>query len=192
MKITLISSSVRRSRNSHRVALFLSRLMQNSLHYSVEMADLNEYQFPLFEERLRNITSPTVAMLDFAKKIKQADGILIVTPEYNAGYPASLKNVIDLLNVEWYRKPIAIASVSNGPFGAAQVLTSLTFSLWKLGAWVVPSSFQIAHVMKEFDENGLPKEKEQLEKRASSFLAEFNILIHARKSIETHSDLTTK
>ncbi len=44
---------------------------------------------------------PSEGVLEFAKKVKAADGIIIVTPEYNGGYPASLKNAIDLLYVEW-------------------------------------------------------------------------------------------
>jgi NADPH-dependent FMN reductase len=55
------------------------------------------------------------------------------TPEYNGGYPASLKNVIDLLDYEWHRKPVVISTVTSGAFGASQVLISLQFILWKSG-----------------------------------------------------------
>ena len=65
--------------------------------------DLKEYDFPLFDERLQFQESPSQKMLDFSEKIKAADGVLVVTPEYNGGYPASLKNVIDLLHPEWKR-----------------------------------------------------------------------------------------
>jgi len=68
---------------------------------------------------------PTAAVLEFADKISNAVGVIIVTPEYNSGYPASLKNAMDLLYAEWRRKPVALATVSNGQFGGAQVTTSL-------------------------------------------------------------------
>ena len=49
-------------------------------------------------------------MLEFADKITKAVGVIIVTPEYNGGYPASLKNAIDLLYAERKRKPVALAT----------------------------------------------------------------------------------
>src|SRR5215468_1470724 len=141
MKIAIISASVRIGRNSHRVALFFKKYIETNQLASVDLLDLNEYKFPIFTERLRNIKDPTEPMLEFADKIRKADGVIIVTPEYNGGYPASLKNVIDLLYVEWRRKPIALATASTGQFGGAQVTTSLVFILWKIGAWVVPAKY---------------------------------------------------
>ncbi|MGV2480467.1 UNVERIFIED_CONTAM: NAD(P)H-dependent oxidoreductase, partial [Salmonella enterica subsp. enterica serovar Weltevreden] len=77
-----------------------------------------------FQSKTIGIENPTQEMLQLAKTITEVDGVIIVTPEYNGGYPASLKNVIDLLYAEWKRKPIAIATVSAGPFGGSQVVTS--------------------------------------------------------------------
>src|SRR5690606_12915763 len=99
-------------------------------------------------------TAPSPDVLDFAERIRKADGVLIVTPEYNGGYPASLKNVVDLLYDEWYRKPIAIATVSDGIFGGTQVITSLLFSLWKIRAWVVPPRFPVLNVETSFNPDG--------------------------------------
>jgi NAD(P)H-dependent FMN reductase len=172
MKIAIISASVRMGRNSHRVALFFKNYIETNNLATVDLVDLNKYQFPIFEERLRNIRNPTTSMLDFADKIRKADGVIIVTPEYNGGYPASLKNVIDLLYAEWRRKPIALATVSNGPFGGAQVTTSLVFSLWKIGAWVVPAMYPVPKVQSQYDENGKPIEKDSTEKRTKSFIDE--------------------
>ncbi len=111
-------------------------------------------------------------MLDFATKIKTSDGVLIVTPEYNGGYPASLKNVIDLLYDEWHRKPIAIATVSDGAFGGTQVIISLQFSLWKIRAWTVPARFQVSKVNESFDENGKATDQAATDKRAAEFIKE--------------------
>src|ERR1700710_183624 len=114
--IAIISSSVRAGRNSHRVTLFFKNFIEQNNLASVEIIDLKEYNFPLFEERLSKVKEPSPMMLKFADKVKKADGIIIVTPEYNGGYPASLKNAIDLLYPEWKRKPIGLATVSDGPF----------------------------------------------------------------------------
>ena len=179
MDLLIISSSVRTGRNSHRVALFFERFISKKQNVSVEILDLNEYQFPIFEERLRNIKEPSAEMLEFASKVQHADGILIVTPEYNGGYPASLKNAIDLLYTEWKRKPVAIATVSAGPFGGAQVNTSLSFSLWKIGVLLVPAMFLVAKVQDHYNENGEPKDKEATEKIATKFVDELTWCMNA-------------
>src|SRR5687767_6722145 len=125
MKIAILSSSIRINRNSHRVAKYFERFIHENKLADVEILDLYEYQFPIFDERLRLMKDPTEEMLEFAEDILTADGIIIVTPEYNGGYPASLKNAIDLLYAEWKRKPIGLVTVSSGAFGGAQVMTSL-------------------------------------------------------------------
>ncbi|HRI62389.1 MAG TPA: NAD(P)H-dependent oxidoreductase, partial [Saprospiraceae bacterium] len=86
--IAIISASVRTGRMSHRVALFFKKFIEAKKLATTEILDLNEYQFPVFSERLRNQLKPSAQVLDFAEKIKKADGVLIVTPEYNGGYPA--------------------------------------------------------------------------------------------------------
>lgn len=170
--IVIISSSVRLARNSHRVALYFKRYLSEHKIANADIVDLNEYKFPLFDERLRSLPNPSQQVLEFADKIKNAGGIIIVTPEYNGGYPASLKNVIDLLYAEWKRKPIAIATVSSGAFGGSQVTTSLVFTLWKIGAWVVPSMFPVPKVQEAYDPEGAPTDKEVTDKRAKAFVDE--------------------
>src|SRR5215218_8987093 len=130
--IAIISASVRTGRISHRLALFFKQYLEAHDLASVEILDLAQYQFPIFEERLKFQPAPSEQVLDFAARINKADGVIVATPEYNGGYPAALKNVLDLLYEEWHRKPIAIATASNGAFGGSQVITSLLFSLWKI------------------------------------------------------------
>ncbi len=181
--IAIIISSVRIGRDSHKVALYFQQYIKHHQIATVNMLDLYEYQFPIFEERLSKQTNPLTKTIEFAEKIKAADGVLIVTPEYNGGYPASIKNVIDLLYKEWHRKPIAIASASNGPFGASQVLTALQFSLWKIKAWVVPATFQVPFVDKAFDKDGVPVAKEDTDKLAAAFLKELIWCIDAKSKM---------
>ncbi|HTM98041.1 MAG TPA: NADPH-dependent FMN reductase [Pedobacter sp.] len=172
MNISIISASVRLGRKSHRVALYFKNYLEEHNLAKVNLIDLTTYNFPVFEERLRLIPEPSKEMLAFAGAVSEADGIIIVTPEYNGGYPASLKNVIDLLYAEWKRKPIAISTVSEGAFAGSQVITSLQFSLWKIGALVVPAMFPVATVDKTFDEKGQPTDPEPTNKRASNFIKE--------------------
>ena len=182
--IAILSASVRTGRNSHRVALFFKKYIEENGAATVEIIDLNEYQFPIFNERLRLEPNPSEKVLEFAGKITRADGVLIVTPEYNGGYPASLKNVIDLLYEEWHRKPIAISTVSDGAFGGTQVITSLQFSLWKIRAWTVPAMFPVPKVKEAFDENGTPADKAGTEKRAKTFVDELLWCITAKSKMQ--------
>jgi NAD(P)H-dependent FMN reductase len=184
MNIKIISASVRTGRKSHRVALFFNRYITNNNLATVEILDLAVYKFPLFDERLQYMKEPSAAIRDFQQKIISADGIIIVTPEYNGGYPASLKNVVDLLYPEWKKKPIAVATVSDGPFGGTQVITSILFSLWKIGAWVVPAMFPVPKVREHYDEEGNPVDAETVEKRAKTFVGELIWSIEAKKKME--------
>lgn len=171
-RIKIISSSIRTGRKSDRVVLYFKNYLEENKIAEVEVIDLKEYNFPLFEERLRNLPAPSALLVEYAEKIKEANGIILVTPEYNGGYPASLKNAIDVLYYEWHHKPIAIATVSEGPFAGNQVITSLQFTLWKMKSWVVPAMFPVPSVEKSFDKNGLPSDKEATDKRAAAFIKE--------------------
>ncbi|MDZ4822902.1 MAG: NAD(P)H-dependent oxidoreductase [Flavobacteriales bacterium] len=181
--IAIVSSSIRTGRQSHRVALFFKNFLEENNFASTEILDLLQFNFPLFTERLSKKPEPSAGMLDFAEKIKAADGVLIVTPEYNGGYPASLKNVIDLLLIEWRRKPVAISTVSSGTMGGSQVIMSLQFTLWKMQAWTVPAMFTVSNVSETFDERGIPTDKATVEKRASKFLDELLWCMEAAKKM---------
>ena len=182
--IAIISASVRTGRVSHRVALYFKKFVEENKLATAEILDLNAYQFPLFSERLKYQVNPSAQVLEFADKIVKADGVIIVTPEYNGGYPASIKNVVDLLYAEWQRKPIAISTVSDGSFGGTQVITSLQFSLWKIRAWVVTAMFPVPKAQESFDESGNDTDKASTDKRASAYLKELLWCIEAKKRME--------
>ena len=171
-RISIISASVRTGRNSHRVALYFEKYLKENNLAETEMIDLMEYNFPVFEERLEFQASPLPQTLEFAKKIKESEGIIIVTPEYNGGYPASLKNVIDLLYAEWERKPIGISTVSEGEYAGSQALIFLQFVLWKIKAYTIPATFPIAKVQEQFDDLGNAVHKAETDKLASVFIKE--------------------
>jgi len=184
-KISIISSSARIGRNSHRAALYFQNFIHENSLATCEILDLKSYQFPIFDERLRFQKNPTQSVLEFAEKVKKSDGIIIVTPEYNGGYPASLKNAIDLLYDEWYRKPIAISTASDGDFGGTQVITSLQFSLWKIRSLPVPAMFPIPRVQEAFDESGIPQDKIKYDKRAERFIGELLWWMEAKRRMES-------
>ncbi len=182
--IAIISASVRNGRKSHRAAIYLKTYLEENKVAKVKILDLKDYNFPIFDERLSQIENPNEDMLDFAEKINIAEGIIIVTPEYNGGYPASLKNVIDFLYKEWKRKPIAISTVSDGDFGGTQVITSLQFSLWKIGAIVIPAMFPVPNIKETIDENGIPTEKDLMDNRLKIFINELIWFMEAKLKMD--------
>ena len=170
--ISIISSSVRKERKSHYVTLYFQDYIKDRNLATTEILDLKEYNFPIFEATIKTQDHPSEGALDFAKKIKLSDGIIIVTPEYNGGFPASLKNAIDLLYEEWDHKPIGIVTVSSGPFGGSQALVSLQFTLWKMKALTIPAMFSVPMVEKAYDAKGNALDKPASDKLADVFITE--------------------
>jgi len=177
--ISIISSSVRNDRKSHSVSLYFQKYLTVNNLATAEIIDLKKCSFPIFEDLLKDQINPSESVLDFAKKVKTSDGIIIVTPEYNGGYPASLKNAIDLLEDEWKHKPIGIASVSSGPFGGTQALVSLQFTLWKMKAWTIPAMFSVPEVENAYAQNGDATDQSATDKLAAIFIKELLWCIEA-------------
>lgn len=183
--IAIVSASVRNGRESHHVALYFKKLLEENNLAKVDLIDLLSYDFPLFHERLKYLKEVPANAREFAARITNADGVIIVTPEYNGGYPASLKNVVDFLYDEWYKKPIAISTVSNGAFGGTQVITSLQFTLWKIRAWVVPAMFPVPKVQESFDAEGNATNKAETDKRATNFINELMWCVEAKRRMSS-------
>ena len=180
--ISIISSSVREGRKSHNVSLYFQNYLTENKLATTEIIDLKEYDFPIFQGTLKTLINPAENVLEFAAKIKSSDGIIMVTPEYNGGYPASLKNAIDLLYEEWKHKPIAIVTVSSGPFGGSQALVSLQFTLWKMKAWTIPAMFSVPTVDNAYDDKGNAIDKSNSDKLAAIFIKELRWCIEADKA----------
>lgn len=184
MHIAIISSSIRSGRNSHRVGLYFKRYLEEEQLASCDLIDLQEYNFPIFDERLRFMENPSEQILHFAERVTKAEGIIVIAPEYNGGYPASLKNIIDLLSAEWKGKPTGIVTVSTGPYGGALLLPSLLFTLWKKGVWVVNARYHISKVKESFDENGDPTDPAPTDKRTQAFIEQLRWSMEARRRMQ--------
>jgi NAD(P)H-dependent FMN reductase len=93
--------STRRDRQTFKVARFVLVQLQRWQGVQTELLDLLEYNFPIMEERLHRRDDPPPRLQEFADKIARADSLIIVTPEYNNGYPGVLKNALDYLLPEY-------------------------------------------------------------------------------------------
>ena len=177
MYIPVIVGSIRSGRNTSRLSSFLQTKLAALDGVETELFDPRAMNLPLLEERLRLLENPPPALVAFGAAIERADGVVITTPEYNKGYPAALKNLIDALGPEWRRKPIAIASHSVGAFGGSVALQALRPVLQSLGAVTIPATMSVPHISQAFDENGVALDS-AFEGRADRFLEE--LLWYAR------------
>jgi NAD(P)H-dependent FMN reductase len=123
----VIVGSTRANRFSEKPAQWIFELAQQRPELHVEMLDLRDYPLPFFEEAMPpgmakdGYTNP--AVVRWRDKIREGDGFIIVTPEYNHGYPAVLKNALDYTYFAWSRKPVAF--VSWGGAGGARGVEQL-------------------------------------------------------------------
>lgn len=108
---------------------------------------------------------------DWRDTIIKADGLVIVTPEYNHGYPGTLKAVLDLLLREYVHKPVAFVGVSAGPWGGTRVIEAMLPMVRELGLAATFSDLNFPKVQKTFDAEGKLLDP-VFEKRAQDFLDE--------------------
>jgi len=115
-KIAVIIGSTRPTRIGHHIADWFIRNVSDTHDLTFEIIDLREINLPFMDEP----HTPTLAKYEkeYTQKwkalIDSYDGYVFVTAEYNAGYPAPLKNAIDYLSAEWHNKPAAIVSYGWG------------------------------------------------------------------------------
>ena len=100
MKIAIIVGSIRLNRQSIKVGKYLSGLLDR-MNVNHTLLDLIDYPFPVMEERFRFLDEPAEWMTSFGNTLDEADGIIIVTPEYNGSYSGALKNALDYFKPEY-------------------------------------------------------------------------------------------
>src|SRR5258708_37553295 len=132
--IPIIVGSTRRDRQTIKVARFVLARLRQRKGVETEPLDLLEYNFPIMEERLHRRDDPPPRLQEYADKIARAHSLIIVTPEYNNGYPGVLKNALDYLLPEYERKPIGIVTVSAGGFGGINFPAPLMLVRLGIGA----------------------------------------------------------
>lgn len=128
LKIKVIIGSTRQNRFSDKPALWIAELAKKHEGIDVEVLDLRDYPMPFYDEPI----SPSMvkdgayanpAVSKWAVKIAEADAFIIVTPEYNRGPSAVLKNALDQVYGEWNRK--AVAFIGHGSSLGARAIEQL-------------------------------------------------------------------
>lgn len=125
LKILIIVGSTRPNRKGLGVAQWVLSQAAKRTDAKFELVDLAEINLPLLDEPIPPSSRQYQHQhtKDWSQIIDPADGFIIVTPEYNHGYPAALKNAIDFLWYEWNNKAVGFVSYgSNGGVRAVEQL----------------------------------------------------------------------
>jgi NAD(P)H-dependent FMN reductase len=124
-RIGIIVGSTRQGRLGAEVAHWVRRIAVSDGRADYELVDLRDYDLPLFDEAVVPMVTPGVKAHTrrWSEAIAGLDGFVIVTPEYNHGIPAALKNAIDFLYTEWNDK--AVGFVGYGADGAVRAVEHL-------------------------------------------------------------------
>ena len=184
--VPVILGSIRRNRESIKIAKFALRSLKERGTVNAELLDLKELNLPMMEERLRFRDDAGPDLLDFSAKVSRAHSILIVTPEYSGGYPGVLKNALDYIKPECSRKPFGIITVSAATTGGILCLNALRQVILHLGGVPIPASLLVSQVQQTFDGDGTPVDAAFYD-RARLFFDEFLWFTAALGSARGHS-----
>ncbi|KAJ1540545.1 flavin-dependent quinone reductase [Saccharomyces cerevisiae] len=123
MKVGIIMGSVRAKRVCPEIAAYVKRTIENSEELidqklKIQVVDLQQIALPLYEDDDELIPAQIKSVDEYADSktrswsriVNALDIIVFVTPQYNWGYPAALKNAIDRLYHEWHGKPALVVS----------------------------------------------------------------------------------
>lgn len=172
MNIAIISSSTRLGNNTHRVALHLEQALLQIGAVPV-LLSLSAYNFPIFEEVLGKHPNPPEGLEDFSYKIKDADAVLFVSPEYNGSYTSGLKNALDYLkDKQFAKKAIGVVSVTTGPLGGMRAAMQMQLLVLGVHGYALPNMLLVPQVTQKFDENGGLMDM-NFAKNVNTFLSEF-------------------
>lgn len=126
--VAVIVGSTRQGRFGDKPARWIAEKLEAHPDIAVELLDLVDFALPFFDEPASPAFRSGVPIADpavraWSEAIARADAFVIVTAEYNHGYPAVLKNALDHLYAEWSRKPVAFVGYGNA--GGARAIEQL-------------------------------------------------------------------
>jgi NAD(P)H-dependent FMN reductase len=145
--------------------------------FDVELVDLAEVDLPFLDEphhpRLRQYTHQHTK--DWSARVEAADAFVFVTPEYNYGMNAPLKNALDFLHHEWKHKPIGFVSYGGVAAGtrAVQMIKQVISALQMVP---VGTAVSIPFVRQFIDDDGQVKANDTMEQGAGAMLDELLLI----------------
>src|SRR5881392_3105424 len=146
--IPVILGTARQGRESEHVARFVFEQTKKRAKVETELIDVRSLPMRL-DDAGEQMKDPK-----FSATIDRCDGLIIVTPEYNHGYPGLLKHALDMNLKEYIHKAVGICGVSAGPMGGSRVIENLLPVMRELGLVMIFWDLNFGTVSKLFDENG--------------------------------------
>ena len=178
--IPVILGTTRKGRRSESAARFVFDETKKRAGVETEFVDIGKISMRLDDagEQMKDQA--------FSDLVKRADGLILVVPEYNHGYPGLLKHALDMNLEEYIHKAVGICGVSAGPFGGARVIEALLPVMRELGLVTIFNDVNFANVGKVFDEDGKLLD-DGFVRRTAKFLDELiwmaRVLRHGRENV---------
>ncbi len=167
LNILVLLGTNRKDRQSEHVAKWVLAQMEARGDIEPRFFDVRDFDLPTDHYG----TEIGKLFPDWRDAVIKADGLVIVTPEYNHSYPGILKSVLDTLLREYVHKAVAFVGVSAGPWGGTRVIESMVQMVRELGLAVTFSDLNFPSVASKFDEAGALIDT-AYEKRVTAFLDE--------------------
>ena len=146
--IPIILGTPRRGRQSENVARFVFEQTRKRTDVETELIDVCTLPMKL-DDAGEQMKDPK-----FSATIDRCDGLIIVTPEYNHGYPGLLKHALDMNLEEYIHKAVGICGVSAGSFGGVRAIEALLPVMRELGLVTIFWDVNFGNVAKLFDDQG--------------------------------------
>ena len=105
LRVALVVGSTREGRAGPAIAEWFADVVRQRADLELDVLDLARFDFPACYP-----AEPTGSMAEFNTRIDRAEAFVVVTPEYNHSFPASLKQAIDYAYDEWQAKPVGFVS----------------------------------------------------------------------------------
>lgn len=164
--IPVILGTVRKGRASENVAKFVFGEVQKRDGVETELIDIRGLNFPV-DDAGEQIKDPK-----FSETCQRADGLVLVVPEYNHGYPGMLKHILDSNLKEYIHKAVGICGVSAGGFGGTRVIEALLPVMRELGLVTIFWDGNFSGAQRLFDADGKIRDEATHVKRIDKFLGE--------------------
>ena len=181
LNTAIIYGSARRERQGIKAARFIVNKLEARGHH-VNLIDSDTHELPMLDLMYKGYDEgqAPAAMESVAAMLREADGFIVVSAEYNHSVPAALKNLLDHYQSEYHYKPSGIVTYSAGPFGGVRNLVNLRGILAELGTPAIPSAFPVMQVQSAFDDAGNALD-ENYDKFVIKFLDEYEWYAQALK-----------
>ena len=163
--IPILLGTTRRDRQSEHVAKWVFTKMEEREEIETHLFDVREFQLPYDNYG----TGIGADFPEWRDAIIRADGLVIVTPEYNHGYPGPLKTAIDSASSEWHAKPVGFVSYG-GLSGGLLAVEQLRLVFAELHAVTVRETVSFHGARVRFDEHGRPRDADAVNAAAGALL----------------------